>query len=310
MASVSIKHRIEYLALRVVAAIVRSLPRKTALAFGRVAGRLSMTFLPGRYRLARENMTLALPELSAVEIEAKVRKNFEHIGASGVEMLRLDMLKRGKDDLNRYFDLENVHLLREALALNKGVILLTAHLGFWEAGNFIMSDLEIPCAAVAKPLKNPLSDRYFEEIRTSFGTEILNSRKGARRILKSLRRNRVVVVLLDQHISPPGSVMVDFFGREAYTTTAIANLAMKYQIPIVPIFFLRQADDRYKVWAEPIVTLTGEGESAVIENTQRLTNIIETAVLKDVSQWFWMHKRWRKKKVKDKGEGQRFKDKG
>ncbi|MDX2481221.1 MAG: lysophospholipid acyltransferase family protein, partial [Desulfuromusa sp.] len=87
----------------------------------------------------------------------------------------------------------------------------------------------------------------------------------------------------------------------AYTTTAIANMAMKYQIPIVPVFFLRQPDDRYKVWAEPMLMLTGEGEDAVIENTQRLTNIIEAAVRKDVSQWFWMHKRWR---VKSDTKGQ------
>lgn len=296
MASVSIKHRVEYFALRVVAAVVRSLPRKVAFAFGRMVGRLTMKVLPRRYDLAKENMSLALPELSAAEIEENIRKNFEHIGISGVEMLRLDMFTSGSNDINRYFDLENEHLLREALALNKGVLLLTAHLGFWEAGHFIMSEMGIPCAAVAKPLKNPFTDRYFEKIRTSFGTEILNSRKGARRILKSLRENRAVVVLLDQHISPPGSVMVNFFGREAYTTTAIANLAMKYQVPIVPIFFLRQANDRHKVWAEPMLILTGKGEKDVIENTQRLTAIIEVAVRKDVSQWFWMHKRWKKKK--------------
>ncbi|MDA3904411.1 MAG: lysophospholipid acyltransferase family protein [Desulfuromusa sp.] len=298
MTSVAIKHRAEYLALRVIAVIVRCLSRKKALAFGRVAGFLAMKVLPGRYHLAKENMTRALPELSVEEIAENVRKNFAHAGISGVEMLRLDMFKPGSDDIQRYFDCENIHIIREALALNKGVILLTAHLGFWEAGHFIMSELGIPCAAVAKPLKNPFSDRYFEGLRTSFGTEMLNSRKGARRILKSLGDNRAVVVLLDQHISPPGSVVTKFFGRKAYTTTAIANMAMKHQIPIVPVFFLRQSDDRYKVWAEPMLTLTGVGEKAVVENTQVLTNIIEAAVRKDVSQWFWMHKRWRVKKVK------------
>ncbi len=300
MASISVKHRAEYYALQVISVFVRWLPRRGALAFGRFVGRLSMWLVRSRYRLAKENMQLALPELSAEEIEENVRKNFEHIGASSVEMLRLDMFKHGSDDIDLYFDLENVHLLREALALKKGVILLTAHLGFWEAGHLIMSELGIPCAAVAKPLKNPLSERYFAEIRTFFGTEILNSRKGARRILKSLRQNRAVVVLLDQHISPPGSVATEFFGRKAYTTTAIANLAMKYQIPIVPVFFLRQPDDRYKVWAEPLLMLSGEGENAVIENTQKLTNIIEVAIRKDVTQWFWMHRRWRVKPATEK----------
>lgn len=303
MASVSIKHRAEYFALRVVAAVVRSLPRKGALAFGRVMGRLSMTFLPGRYQLAKENMSLALPELSTAEIEENIRKNFEHIGISGVEMLRLDMLTPGSNDINRYFDIENVHLLREALALKKGVILLTGHLGFWEIGQFILPELGIPFDVVAKPLKNPLTERYFGKIRTSFGTEILNSRKGARRILKSLQAERVVGILLDQHISPPGSVATEFFGSKAYTTTAITSLAMKRQIPIVPVFCLRQPDNRYKIWAEPMLLLSGAGEDAVIENTQRLTNIIEAAVRKDVSQWFWMHNRWKnwkRKRVRSK----------
>lgn len=300
MASVSIKHRTEYFALRVVAAIVRSLPRKGALAFGRVMGRLSMTFLPNRYQMAKENMSLALPEMSASEIETNVRKNFEHIGICGVEMLRFDMFTPGSDDIQRYFDIEDLEPLRDALALKKGVLLLTGHLGFWEIGLFGLPELDIPFDVVAKPLKNPLTDAYFEKIRKTFGAEVLNSRKGARKILKSLAAERVVGILLDQHISPPGSVATEFFGRKAYTTTAITNMAMKYQIPIVPVFCLRQPDDRYKIWAEPMLMLTGEGENAVVENTQRLTNIIEAAVRKDVSQWFWMHKRWRVKPEKMK----------
>ena len=71
---------------------------------------------------------------------------------------------------------------------------------------------------------------------------------------------------------------------------------MKYQIPIVPVFCLRQEDDRYRTWAEPMLLLEGQGSEAVAANTQLLTDKIEAAVRKDVSQWFWMHKRWRVKK--------------
>ncbi len=298
MASVSIKHRSEYFALRVAAVIVRRLSRKNALAFGRVLGRLTMRILPDRYRMAKDNMTLALPELSISEIETNVRKNFEHIGMCGAEMLRFDMFQLGDENVDKYITYDGLSLLQEALALDRGVLLLSAHLGFWELGGFVLAEKGIQFDMVAKPLKNPLADRYFGDLRKSFGAEILNSRKGARRILQSLRANRAVGIMLDQHISPPGSVMVEFFGRKAYTTTAIANMAMKNQIPVVPVFCLRQPDNSYKVWAEPMLMLTGKGENAVIENTQRLTDIIEAAVRKDVSQWFWMHKRWRKKKIK------------
>ncbi len=302
IAPISAKHRAEYLALKVFAVIVRYLPRQSALALGRFVGRLSMRVLHNRSRLAKENMSVALPELSAAEIEKNVRRNFEHIGMSVVEMLCLNKFRPGSDDLQRYFELVDLDHLQNALALKKGVIILTGHLGFWEVGQFVFPELGIPFDVVAKPMKNQLSDQFFEEIRTSFGTKVLNSRKGARLILKSLQSQRVVAVLLDQHISPPGSVVTNFFGRKAYTTAAITRMAMKYQIPIVPVFCLRQEDNRYKIWAEPMLMLSGEGESGVIENTQKLTAIIEAAVRKDVTQWFWMHKRWRVKSDKEKDE--------
>ncbi len=292
MASIPIKYYFEYYALRGVAVLVRSLPRRKALSFGRAFGRMGMKILPGRYRLAKRNIELALPELDPAEVEAVVAKSFESIGVGGVEMLRLDMFDHA--DFEQYFDAVGIDHLHEAMALNRGVVLLTGHLGFWEAGHFIMSELGIPTSAVAKPLKNPFSEKYVADLRESFGTEMINSRKGARHILKALQQNRAVVILLDQHISPPGSIPTTFFGRQAYTTTAITTLAMKHQVPIVPMFCLRQKDDRYKVWAEPMVIL--DKDQSVAENTQRLTTIIETAVRKDVNQWFWVHKRWRVKK--------------
>ncbi len=251
-----------------------------------------MKVLPSRYHMAKTNLELAFPELDASEIKALVYKSFEHLGASGVEMLRLDMFDH--DAVQRYFDIKNMEFIHNALALQRGVILLTGHLGFWESGHFVLSELGIPCAGVVKPLKNPLSEKYFAAIRQSFGTELISSRRGARQILKTLKENRAVVVLLDQHISPPGSVPTQFFGRPAYTTTAITNLAMKHQVPIVPVFCLRQKDDRYHIWAEPLVLL--DQERSVGENTQLLTTIIEEAARKDVSQWFWVHKRWRVRK--------------
>ncbi len=302
MGRVSLKHYAEYFALRTVAAVVRRLPRTAAFATGRAVGRLAMTLLPNRYRLAKENMTKALPDLNATEIEENVRKNFEHIGISGMEMLRLDMFRPGSDELQRYFELEDMHFLQQALELKKGVILLTGHLGFWEVGVFVLKELGIPFDVVARPLKNPLADAYFGNLRRAFGTEILESRKGARRILKSLQAGRVVAILLDQHISPPGSVVTRFFGRKAYTTTAITNMAMRYQIPIVPVFCLRQPGDHYKIWAEPMLFLADRGEDAAVRNTQLLTDILEAAIRRDVSQWFWMHKRWRDKprKLRDR----------
>lgn len=290
------RHRLEYAALLAVAPLIRAWPRELALRFGRGIGRLSRWFLVVRRQFAEDNVRQAFPDWSPQQVTALVKRNFEQLGMCAVDSLRLDQFAADKPE--EYFDMRGVEHLREAQALGRGVILLTGHLGFWEAGNYVFPALGVPLDTIAKPLKNRLTDAYFYRIRTHFGAEIINSRKGARQILKSLQSGRAIGVLLDQHISPPGSIQVDFFGRKAYVTTAITNLAMKYQIPIVPTFCLRRPDNRYDVWIEPLILLEGEGEEDLAENTQYLTSIIEQAIRRDPGQWFWMHKRWRKTKIK------------
>ncbi len=296
MKPISFRHYLEYAVLLVAAPLIRSLPRPQALHLGRSLGKLSRRFFRGRRRLALDNVHQAFPDWSAEQVDVLVKQNFEQLGMSAVEALRLDLFSVDKPE--EYFEIHGVEHLREAQDLGRGVILLTGHLGFWEAGNYLFPALGVPLDTIAKPFKNRLTDAYFYRIRTHFGADILNSRKGARRILKSLQAGRAIGLLLDQHISPPGSIQVDFFGRKAYVTTAITNLAMKYQIPIVPTFCLRRPDNRYDAWVEPLVLLEGKGEAALAENTQYLTTIIEQAIRRDPGQWFWMHKRWRKTKIK------------
>jgi len=289
-----IRFRIEYAALLGLAFWARLLPRRLSLESGRYLGRLACLLQPKRRRQADENMRLALPEVSEDERREKVRQVFEHTGISAIEMLRLNLFRSKSDDLQRYFDLVGMDHLRDALALGRGVLVLTGHVGFWEVGNYTQPEQGFPFDVVAKPMKNPLSDRYITRLRESYGARVLDSKKGARRILKSLQEGRSVAILLDQHISPPGSVKVDFFGRKAYTTTAITNMAMKYQIPVVPIFTYRLQGYRYRLEAEPMMMLEdGDGQEMVLKNTQLLTDRIEAAVRRDVTQWFWMHNRWR-----------------
>ncbi|MFO7577303.1 MAG: lysophospholipid acyltransferase family protein [Pelovirga sp.] len=302
MKPITLKQRLEYVALRVLAPLVRVLPRSLALRCGRTTGWLAGRVLHERRRLAQQNVALALPELTPEQVSDLVSRNFVQLGMSAVEALRLDLLD--PENLTQYFELEGLERLEEALALQRGVILLTAHLGFWEAGHFVFPALGIPLDTITKPLKNRLVDGYFQQIRSHFGARTLNSRKGARRILKALQQGRAVGLLLDQHISPPGAVAVDFFGRKAFTTTAITSMAMKHQIPVVPTFCLRLPDNRYHVWVEPMLLLGNDDPDALTVNTQLLTDVIEAAVRRDASQWFWMHRRWRGARKKKKSHNQ------
>jgi KDO2-lipid IV(A) lauroyltransferase len=131
-------------------------------------------------------------------------------------------------------------------------------------------------------------------MREQQGCRVLDARHGARRILKSLAENRAVGLLIDQHTTPHRAVQVPFFGRPAWTTPIITQIAMKQGTPIVPSFSYRADDNRYDIYFEPMLLFEASDDpTAVAANTQRLTASIETAVRRDITQWFWVHRRWR-----------------
>ena len=154
--------------------------------------------------------------------------------------------------------------------------------------------LGFPADFVAKKMKNPLADRYITRMREAAGGHCIDNKSGARKIIRALAENRGVAVLIDQHSRSSDAVSVPFFGRPALTTPIIARLAMKYQIPVVPVFSYRTSDDRYDFQIHPMFFLKDEPEASVTENTALLTSIIEKAVRQDVTQWLWLHRRWRR----------------
>jgi len=284
---------LEYIPFILIAKLVRALPRRLALALGRQLGGFGRLLQPRRVRTARANLERAFPEKSAQEIESLVREVFVNIGLGFIDMLRLDLFN-GREDFERYFTLEGEEHLKAALAEGRGAILLVGHVGFWEGGNFFMPTLGYPFGVVAKPMRNPHIDAYFRRMRESKGTYIIDSRKGARRILKALQSNHLVAILMDQHIKRSEAVCVPFFDRPAYTTPIIAQLAMKYRVPIIPAFAYRNPDDSYRAVIKPMVYLEGEvNEETVQENTALLNRCLEDGIRPAIGQWFWLHRRWR-----------------
>ena len=293
MADRRLKNHVENILFRAAAALLRALPRRLALAIGAGLGRLSRHLLGKRNRTARANLQQAFPEMDPAELDRTLARHFRHLGLSGVEMLLLDRLN-DPAQFNHYVRVIGKEHLDQAAALGKGVILLTGHIGFWEIGAIVLPKLGFRADFVAKRMKNPIIDNYVQQIREQGGCQVLDAKRGARRIIKSLAEKHCVGILIDQHMTPKHAVQVPFFGRFAWTTPIITQIAMKQQVPIVPTFCWRTPDYRYEVeFQEPILLADDPAPEAVTANTALLTACIETAVRRDLSQWFWVHRRWR-----------------
>ena len=147
-----------------------------------------------------------------------------------------------------------------------------------------------PCRCWRAPRGSRLHQRL-ERIGTSTGNSVI-SRGGDPRCRGS-PANRGVAILIDQHLHSPDVVYVDYFGRPAATTSALAALALEPAhrwFPFRPAAARRTIPLRLRASRGPAVLRVRRRRDAV---HQRCTDVLEMYVRRHPELWLWMHRRWR-----------------
>jgi KDO2-lipid IV(A) lauroyltransferase len=133
------------------------------------------------------------------------------------------------------------------------------------------------------------------EVRTQGGNGVIYKTNALPAVLRTLRANGAVAVLIDQNVLEKDGIFVDFFGRKAATTTVAAAVGLKTGCALIPCRAQRTPDGRYRVVYEPPVgaTPSGDKDRDIARVTQELTARIEAWVREAPEQWLWIHKRWK-----------------
>ncbi|HTV02886.1 MAG TPA: lysophospholipid acyltransferase family protein [Luteitalea sp.] len=286
------RHRLEHAALRAVTAFVRRLPQSGATRLGHGIGWLAYQLDRRHRRITLENLAATFPERSQQERQRISREVFAHFGRKLVELLWFTGLTPERQlELVEFVGAEH---LEAGLAQGRGVLIVTGHFGFWEL-HALAHGLRLgPMAVVARALDNTLLDRMLTDLRSSTGNVVIDRKGGLRRIMRALNANQSVAVLIDQHILTADAVKVDFMGRPAATTSAVAVLALRTGAAVIPAFSLPLNDGRYRlIYERPLALPSEESPEAVRDLTQRCTKVLEKYVRAHPERWLWMHRRWR-----------------
>jgi Kdo2-lipid IVA lauroyltransferase/acyltransferase len=290
---VRVGHRLEAVLVAGIGAAIRILPEGIALSLGRLLGWSAGVLLRIRHRVVLENLTRAFPEAPDTWRRRTAAAAFSHIGREGVALLRLAGL--GHREVWERTEVEGLDAIREALAADRGVIVLTGHLGNWEIGGAALAVRDIPLDVVGRRQSNPLFDRRLRATRERLGMRVIYRDEGVRPILRALRESRAVALVADQNVRD-GGVFVEFFGHPAATTRGPATLARRTGARVVlgTSRALPGPGARYRVTLRPL-ELPDTGDPDVDDRAflQAYMTALEEAVREAPDQYFWPHRRWK-----------------
>jgi KDO2-lipid IV(A) lauroyltransferase len=263
------------------------------LFWGKILGNILFYLAVPQRRIVRRNLHFSRLQSSPRAIQKLSRRIFQHFGITIVELLQMACFS--KQDLVSTVHIKGSKNITEAIAGQKGIIFISAHLGNYEmAWQFVPCYLEIQMAGVAKKLRNARLNRLIHGIRTRFGNKIIYKKGALPEMVQTLRQGAMVAILMDISRRFDG-VEVNFFGRRATATPAAALLSLRCKSPIIPAFCHRTAQGKLIVEIESPVEMqrTKDLRIDLQTNTQRITDRVERAIQRYPEQWNWMLKRWK-----------------
>lgn len=272
---------------RLQAWAVRQSPDK-AYRRGLVLGRLMYRLSRKHRTIALTNLSMAFPEKSEAERIELAKRVFEHFGQTAVDFMRGSI--RTAEEVLSTTRCDGVENFEKALALGKGVMLITGHLGNWERGAHYMTALGYKLSVIARDANQSDLNDLVLQLRKAAGIEVIARGNAARPVMTKMRKNEIVAILPDQN---SWEAFVPFFGKPAGTALGPAVLHRRTGAALIPLAcYVDGPGKLHMVLGEPIVPLEGyEDEDCAI--MAAINKSIEDLIRVHPEQYLWFHDRWK-----------------
>lgn len=288
-----LRYLIEALALRVAFALLSWLPVDAASNLGGWLGRHIGPRLPVSAR-ARRNLRLAFPEISAAETERIVAGMWDNLGRVAAEYPHIGEIAAPESGRIEWIDTAPVRAMRAGGRDQETAgILVSAHLANWEIMPAAAIRRGLDMTIIVREPNNPFVRPLIERLRgVAGGRRASKGLPGAKAALEALRQGRVLGLLYDQKMND--GVAVPFFGIEAMTPAAPAQLALRFGCPLVPVRVERVGPGRFRLGSYEALALpdSGDRQADTIAVMTALNEILEGWIRDRPEQWLWLHRRW------------------
>jgi len=218
-------------------------------------------------------------------------KMWGNYGKTFVEYLYLKKFK----NYNSHIKIKGGQILDKIQRSNKPVIFVSGHFANFELMSIELMKKKINLATIYRPLNNYFLNPFMESIRRRYicPNQIKKGLAGVKDSINYIKKKFSIALMIDQRVSE--GKKLPFFDHMALTTTLPAQIALKFNLDIVPIYITRKTDNNFEIEVyEPIkVTDNDDTETSKLNISIKLNKILEEMISRDPGQWIWTHNRWK-----------------
>jgi len=274
---------------------VSRIPKRLSYAIGWIGTWLACKGFKEATTALAENFRVMFPDKSRAELDKLVLDTYRSYARDAIDFIC--SLSSSRDRLAPLVLMDDETIVDRLRAGEKGVLLVTGHIGNWELGGVVLRKVYgYPLTVVAMDEVDPGVNAWRLRFRRSLGIDTIAVRRGmdtALQLRRLLSENRVVAMLFDRHLGKD-RVEVEFFGRPTYFLQTPALVSYFTGAPLLPAFILRRPDGRFDARTGPAVYVNREGDprESAKEATQKLATILEAHVRDYPHLWYQFYPYW------------------
>jgi len=279
-----IRYLIEAALLYLLFTAFRILPLDVASWIGGFMARAIGPFLSA-HKTAQKNLSMVFPEMPAQQQRELLTRMWDNLGRVAAELPNLPYEKL----IRRV----NVHGLEHLPDPDVPVIFFSGHIGNWELAYPIARKHDRPITLVYRHANNPYVDAMIANLRASQADDMLpKGGRGSVRLGRAIKSKYSLAMLVDQKMNE--GIAVPFFGRDAMTPPAIADFALRYDLPLIPARVVRTRGCHFEIMIYPplVYEETGDQDKDILAIMTQINQLLESWIREYPEQWFWVHKRW------------------
>ncbi|SEK25677.1 KDO2-lipid IV(A) lauroyltransferase [Roseovarius azorensis] len=242
--------------------------------------------IAGYDKRVRENLAHVLPDLPGPEVRRLMRAVPDNAGRNMAELYSTaDFIARTRP--SRVYG-PGLEAIRAAQAEGRPIIFVTGHFGSFNAARIAMIEQGFDMGVFYRRMHNRwFNKRYTVAMGALSQPMFEQGRRGMMQMVKHLRGGGVLAILTD--LNAHDGVPLDFFGKPALSPLATAELALKFDAPLVPTWGIRKSNGLdFEILVEEPVPPTDP-----VTMTQEVNDRLEAQVRERMDQWFWIHRRWK-----------------